>query len=247
MAGRVLQVVNGGAVADLEAVGFIDDAGVERQEPLDECAGRRFELGAPVRSFPSYRGQRNWPGWWWSATMRAHVGYESWLERDHAMALDFAPDVVAFAAQPFWMFLQVEGRRWSHAPDFFARHADGTATVIDCRPDDRIKPRDAAVFAVTARACERVGWSYQRVGALPGVEAGNLRWLAGYREERFAVAATVDRLRAAFAVPRPLLSGAGWCGPPTSVLPVLFHLLWYHQLTVDLSAPLSASSILTTE
>jgi hypothetical protein len=69
---------------------------------------RRFESGPPVRSFPSYRGQRNWPGWWWSSTTGAHVGFESWLERDHAMALDFAPQVAAFAAQPFWLILQIE-------------------------------------------------------------------------------------------------------------------------------------------
>lgn len=30
-------------------------------------------------------------------------GSESWLERDEAMAMDFAPTVVAFAAQPFWL------------------------------------------------------------------------------------------------------------------------------------------------
>jgi hypothetical protein len=116
---------------------FLDEDGLERREPLAECGLRRFEDGRPVRSFPSYRGQRNWPGWWWSSTTGAHVGFESWLERDHAMALDFALDVVGFAAQPFWLVLQVEERvRW-HAPDFFARHTDGTATVIDCRPGNQ--------------------------------------------------------------------------------------------------------------
>lgn len=176
--------------------------------------------------------------------MGAHVGYESWLERDHAMALDFALDVVGFAAQPFWLFLLVEGKLRSHAPDFFVRHADGTATVIDCRPDERIKPRDAVVFAATAQACARVGWSYRRLGALSGAEVENLRWLAGYRQERFAVAATVDRLLAAFAVPRELVAGASWCGPTASVLPVLFHLLWHHRLVADLTTALSDIAVL---
>ena len=102
---------------DAVAVGFMDVDSVERQELIEDCAHRRFELGPPVRSFPSYRGQRNWPGWWWSATSGAHVGYESWLERDQAMSLDFSPDVVAFAAQPFWLFFPVDGQRRSHAVD----------------------------------------------------------------------------------------------------------------------------------
>lgn len=34
------------------------------------------------------------------ATTGAHVGFESWLERDHLMLLDFDPGVVGIAAQP---------------------------------------------------------------------------------------------------------------------------------------------------
>jgi putative transposase len=30
-----------------------------------------------------------------------HVGYESWLERDRLILLDFAPDVVGIVSQPF--------------------------------------------------------------------------------------------------------------------------------------------------
>jgi hypothetical protein len=33
--------------------------------------------------------------------MGAHVGYESWLERHHLLALDFDANVVAIASQPF--------------------------------------------------------------------------------------------------------------------------------------------------
>ncbi|HEU4544060.1 MAG TPA: hypothetical protein VFR23_23220 [Jiangellaceae bacterium] len=36
-------------------------------------------------------------GRWWSATDGGHVGYESRLERDHVMLLDFDPTVVGIA------------------------------------------------------------------------------------------------------------------------------------------------------
>ena len=89
-----------------------------RTDGADDVA---FELAAAVRSFPSYRGQRNWPGLSWSATMGCHVGYESWLERDHAMLLDFDGTVSAFASQPFWLRFPGEaGKERVHAPDFFA-------------------------------------------------------------------------------------------------------------------------------
>jgi len=76
------------------------DADGEQRAPLGEATAAAFEYAKPVRSFPSYKGQRNFPGLYWSATVSGHVGFESWLERDHAMLLDFDPAIVAFAAQP---------------------------------------------------------------------------------------------------------------------------------------------------
>ena len=68
------------------------------------------ELVCPARSFPSYRGQRNYPGWYWSATMGGRIGFESWVERDHLVALDFDPTVTRIVSQPFWLLLDHPGR-----------------------------------------------------------------------------------------------------------------------------------------
>src|SRR6516162_3737890 len=94
--------------------------------------------------------------------MDTHVGFESWAERDVAMMLDFDPDVVAFSSQPFWVTWRQGGEERRHAPDYFARHADGTGTVIDVRADDSIEPEDAEAFAAAERACRSVGWAFRR-------------------------------------------------------------------------------------
>ena len=147
-----------GAAAGVE-VEFIDADGTPRREPLSSCWNVAFERVAPVRGFASFRGQRNRPGLWWFATTGEHVGHESWLERDRLMALDADPEVVGVAAQPMWLrWTSESGRSVRHAPDYFARRADGTALVIDVRPDQRIGDQDAAVFAATARLCAHVGW-----------------------------------------------------------------------------------------
>lgn len=225
------------------ALRYVDGGGVEHEVSLEAGADVPLERCRPVREFPSFRGQRNWPGLWWSATLGAHVAFESWLERDHAMALDFDRDVVAFAPQPFWLrFEDGNGRdRW-HAPDFFARRRDGGAVVVDCRPDGRIRPRDAAAFAATEAACAAVGWDYRRTGEADPVKVGNLRWLAGYRHPRFANSQIEERLLGIFAVPRPLLAGADLGGARMVVLPVLFHLLWHQRLRVELTVALSEAS-----
>jgi hypothetical protein len=233
-----------GATADVE-VEFIDADGTPRREPLSGCWNVAFERAAPVRGFASFRGQRNRPGLWWFATTGEHVGHESWLERDRLMALDADPEVVGVAAQPMWLRWRAEsGRLVRHAPDYFARRADGTGVVIDVRPDQRIGGQDAAVFAATARLCAKVGWEYQRVGELGPVHAANLRWLSGYRHPRFAQPELAARLGEVFAGWGPLLGGAAAAGDPVAVLPVLFGMLWRGELTAELERDLLGPAML---
>jgi hypothetical protein len=160
------------------------------------------------------------------------------------MMLDFDPGVVAFSSQPFWLSWQEAGKMRRHAPDYFARLADGTGVVIDVRADDQIPAKDAGVFEMTARVCASVGWVYRRAGAVDPVLAANVRWLAGYRHPRCLHRERAVRLREVFAGPAPLLAGARAAGDPVAVLPVLFHLMWTGVLVTDLaSASLSGESV----
>src|SRR6266568_1126687 len=89
---------------------FLGPSGRVRSEALGWGWRTRFETVSPVRHFPSYRGQRNFPGSWWAATSGELVGFESWVERDQLMLLDFDPAVVGFASQPFWLTWRDEGK-----------------------------------------------------------------------------------------------------------------------------------------
>jgi hypothetical protein len=223
---------------------FAGDGG-HRRARLAECSGVRFEDAVPVRSFRWTRGQRHFPGWWWLATTGRHVGYESWLERDHLMLLDFDKAVTAVSSQPFWLHWHDGRRSRRHAPDFFARLGSGMGVVIDVRADDRIEPGDAEAFAMTNRACEAAGWEFRRVGVVDPVLAANVRWLSRYRHPRCSGPPGVaDALRQAFAAPAPLLAGAARAGDSLAVLPVLFHLVWRQVLAADLgSGPLGLASL----
>lgn len=87
-----------------------------------------------------------------------------------------------------------------------------------------------------------MGWEYRRAGAVEPVLAENVRWLAGYRQPRFAQALVVETLARVFADQRPLLEGAEAAGRPLVVLPVLFHVLWVGVLQTSLTVPLSETS-----
>lgn len=201
---------------------------------LVECPMVRFECEcSPVRGFASFRGQKNYPGLWWFSTTREHVGYESWVERDHLMAFDADAAVVGVVSQPFWLHW-ADGRR--HAPDYFVRLADGSAVVVDVRADDRIADADAELFSRSHVACASVGWEYRRVGALDPIVAANLRWLSGYRHPRTHRPGIAAALEATFGCARPLMEGARSVGHAIMVLPVVFHMLWHGQLVADLAS-----------
>lgn len=210
-------------------VEFMDADGQRREVPLLSCATVRFEDASPVRGFPSYRGQRSFPGLWWSATTGSHIGYESWLERDWLIAFDSCPEVTGIGSQPFRLSWRVKKTK-RHTPDYFMRLRDGGAVVVDVRADTRIDAEDQAVFDTTAAVCELLGWQYRRLGEMDRVRAANLRWLSGYRHPRCRRVGLATKLVEIFAVPRPLWLGAEDVGDPIEVLPTLFHLLWHQEL-----------------
>jgi hypothetical protein len=61
----------------------------------------RFADTQPTRRIRTRKGPRHLPGRWWSATDGGHIGYESWLERDQLMWLDWDGAVTGTASQPF--------------------------------------------------------------------------------------------------------------------------------------------------
>ena len=162
------------------------------------------------------------------------------------MTLDFDRVVTGVSSQPFTLSWGGRGRRVSHTPDYFARLADGSGVVVDVRPADRVGPRDAVKFEATAAACALVGnWSFRLVHELEPVLVANVRWLSGYRHPRYGVPPLAAALRAAFAAPVPLMDGAEAAGDPVAVLPVLYHLMWRHELAADLSVPLHQATPIT--
>lgn len=199
-----------------------------------------FEDVLPAREFSSYRRQRHFPGLWWLATTGRHVGFESWLERDHAMLLDFDRDVCGLSSQPFTLtWRNPAGKKVSHTPDYFARMSDGSGVVVDVRPADRVKPADAAKFEATAAACERAGnWSFRLVHEPEPVLGASVRWLSGYRHPRYGDRSLGRALLQSFAAGAGLLEGVSRVADPIRGLPVLFHLLWMGDLTADLRIPM---------
>jgi len=60
-----------------------------------------LEVAPPIRSVPSWQGKNVYEGSYWSSTVRKHVRFESFLEREWLLFADFDQQSVAFQWQPF--------------------------------------------------------------------------------------------------------------------------------------------------
>jgi hypothetical protein len=200
-----------------------------------------FEDAAPIRTAPNYKGQRNYTGEWWCATTQRHAAYESWVERDFLMSADFDNDVIGIAVQPFtFRFFACSGSLREHTPDVFLRHPNGDATVVDVRPAALVDNDAKEAFEATWRLCDEVGWNYCHAGEQPPIRSANLRWLAGYRNVRNRVVPVATSLISELETEGPMTISAlaSSAGDPVLVLPTLYHLMWIHEISVDVSSTL---------
>jgi hypothetical protein len=131
-----------------------------------------------------------------------------------------------------------------HVPDFFLRLSNGDGRIVDVKHPAKIEAA-AAQFALTREVCREIGWKYDVFTGLPPVFGQNVRWLAGYRQDRCAPQVGVaGSILAAFARPTPLCTGVECVARGSGVseqaaLANVYHPMWKQLLYADLSEPLS--------
>ncbi|WP_164878250.1 TnsA-like heteromeric transposase endonuclease subunit [Microbacterium enclense] len=192
----------------------------------------------PVRSSTSYKDKPNYSGFYWAATTGRHVWFESLYEKMALTALDRDPAVISFASQPFEMIWA--SPRKSHFPDVLVERDDRSLMLVDVRPRERIRSKDAETFGRTSALCDLLDVDYRLFADLTAVQAFNLRFLAGYRFERWNCPPEItDVLRRCVGESRALRH---WIpvfeGGLIPARGLLLAAIWHGVLEVDLSARL---------
>lgn len=207
-----------------------------------------FETAAPIRCFPAYRGRRAHQGRYWFSRSQSRVNFESLFERTALRVLDFRGDIVRVSSNPFWLLWAKDSGPKRHAPDFFARCADGSVLVVDVKPEHRITDDDRIQHARTREVCSELGWKYEEFITMDPIMDRNLRLLAGYNRPQFAFDAAGTRavMTALSAAEdrRPRLADlldavcASTGIDDATALCGIYHMVWFGQLHVDLVHPL---------
>ena len=224
---------------------FLDAAGVAVSSTFGKVDGADVVRGGPVRDFPTYKGQRNYPGWLWLATTQSLVGYESLLERDRLWLADFDPEVRWVASQPFWLSGRDGSMLRRHVPDFLLETTSGYR-VVDVKPAALAASAEAAeVFRWTGRVCEAKGWAYEVWSGAHLVLLRNVRFLAAGRRLDLVDKDALVKVAEAGTVGMTLADAEAEAGAdPAAARAATLALLWSGRWVTDMSCPLSAASIL---
>jgi len=226
---------------DIE-VHYVDAAGIAHAGRLAALAKAPLDTAKPARRIPSYRGQRHTPGFYWAATTKSLLPYESFLESQWMTLFDFDPDVTSIVAQPFRLAGTVAGTRLQHVPDLLIRRGDQTRVVDVKHPalldDDGVLEQ----ARLTTRCCDELGWDYELVGAPDKQRWANVAWLSGFRRTPVAGMDLVPRLLALASIPVGLDALTSFVASPAVARAVVFHLCWRHELVFDLDTPLTGTT-----
>lgn len=205
-----------------------------------------FDL-EPARDIPNYHGQPNRIGWYASPKAGAQLRFESGLERLRMQFLDFNPEVTAFAAQPFTLEWEDAGKVYHYTPNLLVVRAGLSRVVEDVKPAAfHNSPKLQPAFSAARAALAPIGVTFALWAPPETTLVRNIQYLAGYRRPPGGLRAYLEPVLAALRErPHTLAELAERTGPPALTRPVIYHLIWVHRVRLDLTQPLSHSTLLS--
>ena len=183
------------------------------------------------------------PGRWFSTSTGRFLEYESLLERDWMLLMDFDREVESICEQPLRLRYLKDGLPASHVPDLLVWRR-GRPELCDVKSEERLADPDfQAQVHATGRACAEAGVGYRVLSEPDRQLLMNVRWLAGFREPPVDLDGERERMLVV------LSGGPSTIAEPLSgswevalACPVLMNMLWTGVAMLDVGIPIGAES-----
>jgi hypothetical protein len=215
------------------------------ERAVHQATSKLLSSARPWRNFRWYYGQKHYSGRYWSVTEGGHVVYESRLELARLLLSDYSPDVRHIVAQPFLLRARVDGRLCRHVPDYLLFTSSGL-TVVAVKPAHSLQdPKIVATFAWVRQVVQDAGWTFEVFSDPDPTLLANVRFFAGYRRPESISQSLLAELRSHNVGGLTFGDAVRWLDAPAPCMrAALLHMLWRQELTIDLSQPLSAQTVL---
>ena len=186
------------------------------------------------------------------------VGYESPLEREYMLLLEFDPEVVSFEEQPVRIsFLSEMGKKTPYVPDVLVHyHPPRPPELVEVKlaKDFKLKAKKfAPKFKAAQQHADERGWIFRKVSEkeIRGPYLQNLKFLREYRlvEPDLSM---LERVLMAVGAARRSLTVAGLIDQVTTsddekliAFPALWHLVVSGRLRLNLNKPITSETRLS--
>lgn len=183
------------------------------------------------------------PGRWFSTTARRFLDYESLLERDWMLMMDFDREVSSICEQPLRLHYIRGGQPASHVPDLLVWRR-GRPELCDVKSEERLEdPGFEVQVETTQTACAQAGLGYRVLSEPESQLLANVRWLAGFRAPPPDPDGERRQMLSVLSVgPSTVAELMALSSEPALARPVLMHLLWGGEALADLTEPLREES-----
>ena len=205
----------------------------------------------PARKIP--KNYRSVTGRFQSLKNDRAIAFESTLERDFFLSLEFDDSVEMYEEQPLTIKDEINGRVISYTPDCLVRHIDGTETlfevkyVADLEKDaEELAPR----FAIAERYVREPNMEFRVVTELDirGITLENQRFIYGFSSPPKDFNNLKHDITKLLKNPLPmesLLSGLSTERMRQAVyIPAIWHLVFTGTLCVDLKISINNKTII---
>ena len=207
----------------------------------------------PVRKIPNYRGRRHTIGKYPSVKLNRMVAFESQIELDFIITLEYEKGVIWFEEQPVVIDFQSGGKTHHYTPDLL--YTDGGRHILaDCKPakfaaldENRVK------FSAATQWCAAQGWEFRiitDVALRTGFRLKNIKRLAYYsrtvvppdlRTEILGRFNTIEMMTI-----DQLLQSIGNGDAENTMMSAIFSMAYHHTLEINIDdEPLSRNSIVS--
>lgn len=182
-------------------------------------------------------------GYFPSRKMRRMVAWESQLERDAILLLEFSTGVLGFWEQPAKVYFDQDGERHLYIPDFEAKLSDGRVVHMEIKPESKLRKSDIAsrFAAITAHYTRSdIGFSIFTEKAIrQEPRLSNLRLLAYHQPEDAASPEMVAHLQKLVLLPAQTIAGAA---AVLGDVRAVYQLLAANAYGCDLDSPISGDT-----
>lgn len=205
--------------------------------PIGDIEPEAVNGAPPWRSSRWFFGHEYHSGAYYSATTSTQVIYETRLQLRRLILADFDPSVTFVVAQPFQLHAMVDGAHRRYVPDYFLTTTNGPV-VLDVAPSDRRStPRSRDTYSWVRKALSTRQWTLDVVSEPPPTFFHNVHMLAGYRRCPVTLRTALQQLRSLNLIGMTVGEAlARVTGERSTAYAALMHLLWTHDVSVDLNA-----------